>query len=144
MKNIYQIEPRNPAHSILIQRKLFELGYRWDSGQFGNHVQFVDTKYLSIHYCNQHFGYIRWSDIDQEFDEITFEGGVFSVKHYPQLVVPARDKWRDEMELNQTLVGHKLLDDYRKNRDSNGFRTSKIVEQLCEYVLFLEDQLKAA
>lgn len=144
MKNIYQIAPRNPAHSILIQRKLFELGYRWDEGQFGKHTQFVDTKYLTIHYCSPEFGFIRWSDIDQEFDELTFEGGMFKVKHYPQLVVPARDKWRDEMELNQKLIGHTLLDEYRKHRDSNGFRTSKIVEQLCEYVLFLEDQLKPA
>ena len=142
--NTYQIKPRNPAHSISIQLKLFELGYRWDDGQYGKHAQFVDTKYLTIHYCSQMVGLIRWSDIEQEFDEITFDNGVFKVKHYPQLVVPAREKWRDEIELNQTLVGHKLLDDYRKNRGSNSFRTSKIVEQLCEYVLFLEDKLNIA
>lgn len=37
---------------------------------------------------------------------------------------------------------HGLLEDYRENRDSESWRVSRQVEELCEYVLFLEQRLK--
>lgn len=142
IKDDYQIEVTSPANSISAQLKLFKLGYRWDDGQFGQKAQFVDAKYLTIHYCSPAQGLIRWSDIEQEFDTIHFKDGKFCIKHYPQLVVPARNKWRDEITLNQTLNNHPMLEDYRANRDSNGFRAASSVERLCEYILYLEDRNK--
>lgn len=143
IKDTYQIEVANPANSISAQLTLFKLGYRWDDGQCGQHTQFVDAKYLTIHFISPAQGLIRWSDIDQDFDTITFDKGVFRIKHYPQLVVSARDKWRDELKLNQTLNNHPILNDYRKNRDSNQFRMNSSIERLCEYVLFLEGKINS-
>ena len=34
-----------------------------------------------------------------------------------------------------------LLEDYRENRMSEDWRTSFAVEELCEYILYLEEQL---
>ena len=141
IKDTYQIEIDNPANSISVQLTLFKLGYRWDDGPLGQKVQFIDAKYLTIHYYSDGSGGIRWSDIDQGYDTIHYIDGKFRVKHYPQLVVPARDKWRDEIQLNQTLDNNPMLNAYRKNRNSNGNRWSSGVEQLCEYILYLEDKL---
>lgn len=141
-KDDYQIEVTSPANSISAQLALFKLGYRWDNGQCGQHAQFVDAKYLTIHYYSPGRGQIRWSDIEQDYDTITFDKGVFRIKHYPQLVVSARDKWRDEIQLNQTMGGHPILNEYRAKRDSNEFRINSGIEQLCEYILYLEDRNK--
>lgn len=49
-------------------------------------------------------------------------------------------KSRDAM-LNDYLNGEKpygVLEDYRRNRFSEDWRTSKAVEELCEYILYLE------
>lgn len=143
IKDDYQIECTSPANSISAQLALFKLGYRWDDGQFGQKVQFVNSKYLTIHYYSPGRGQLRTSDIEQEFDTIEYKNGIFRVKHYPQLVVPARDKWRDEITLNATMDNHPILNEYRERRDSNGFRMNSGVEKLCEYVLYLEDKIKS-
>lgn len=142
IKDVYQIEVSSPANSISAQLALFKLGYRWDDGQKGQHAQFVNAKYLTIHYFSPGTGMIRASDDDQGFDTIQYKDGKFRVKHYPQLVVSARDKWRTEFELNQTMDTHKILNDYRVGRGSNSFRINSNVEQLCEYILYLEDRNK--
>lgn len=49
-------------------------------------------------------------------------------------------KSRDAM-LNDYLNGERpygVLEDYRRNRFSEEWRTSKAVEELCEYILYLE------
>ena len=51
-------------------------------------------------------------------------------------LVEERDKWRKEFESRK--LDNSLLNDYRKNRDSNEWRVSRVVEQLCEYILYLE------
>lgn len=53
-------------------------------------------------------------------------------------------KSRDRM-LNDYLNGEKpygVLEDYRKYRNSEDWRTSECVEEICEYVLFLEKRLE--
>ena len=43
--------------------------------------------------------------------------------------------------LNDYLNGEKpygVLEDYRRNRNSEGWRASKAAEELCEYILYLE------
>ena len=53
-------------------------------------------------------------------------------------------KSRDAM-LNDYLNGEKpygVLEDYRRNRFSEEWRTSKAVEELCEYILYLEQALE--
>lgn len=37
---------------------------------------------------------------------------------------------------------HGILDDYRESRDSEYWRTSRVVEELCEYILYLERRLE--
>lgn len=52
-------------------------------------------------------------------------------------------KSRDSM-LNDYLNGERpygVLEDYRRNRFSEDWRTSKAVEELCEYILYLEWEL---
>ena len=54
-------------------------------------------------------------------------------------------KSRDSM-LNDYLNGEKpygVLEDYRRNRLSEEWRTSKAVEELCEYILYLELALES-
>lgn len=51
---------------------------------------------------------------------------------------------RDKM-MDSYMKGHKptgLLDDYRNYRDSEHWRVSRTVEELCEYILYLEFKLK--
>ena len=54
-------------------------------------------------------------------------------------------KSRNEM-LDRFIAGEQprtcILTDYRKNRDSEYWRMSLSVEELCEYILYLEGQLK--
>ncbi len=35
-----------------------------------------------------------------------------------------------------------VLEDYRKNRNSEDWRTGLVVEELCEYILYLEGKLE--
>lgn len=54
-------------------------------------------------------------------------------------------KCRDEM-MNDFMHGHKpygVLEDYRQYRGSESWRVSETVEELCEYILYLEDKLLA-
>ncbi|MNC36611.1 hypothetical protein D3C76_429810 [compost metagenome] len=139
IKDDYQIECTSPANSIAIQLTLFKLGYYWESA-FGQNVQNTKAKYLTFHY-NGGRGLIKCSEVPQDFDTIEFKDGKFRVKHYPQLVVPARNKWRDEIILNETMDNHVWLNAYRANRDSNQFRMGREAERLCEYVLFLENKI---
>jgi len=37
---------------------------------------------------------------------------------------------------------HGLLEDYRENRNSESWRVSRQVEELMEFILYLEDQLE--
>ena len=37
---------------------------------------------------------------------------------------------------------HGLLEDYRENRNSESWRVSRQVEELCEYILYLERKLE--
>lgn len=135
----YQIKPRNPAHSILIQLALFKIGYRWDN-HFDTIVRCMNTPYLIIRVDR---GLIDADFMTHDYDEVTYERGLFLIKSYPQLVVNSRNQWRDEMKLNGGLVMHPTLNAYRKNRDSNQFRINSSVEGLCEYILYLENKIRA-
>lgn len=134
----YGIRPRNPAHSILIQLALIKLGYRWT--HFGDtNVRNMNMAYLVI---QTDLGLIDCNPFNCDYDEITFERGVFCIKHSQELVVNSRIKWRDQIVLNKGLIGNHLLNEYRAKRNSNQFRTNSSVEQICEYTLYLEDQVR--
>lgn len=134
----YQIKPRNPAHSILIQLALIKLGYRWET-HFDTNVRFMNAPYLFIRVEQ---GLIDADFFSYDYDELTFERGLFFVKGYPQLVVNSRNQIRDEIKLNGGLVGNPVLNAHRRLRDSNQFRNSSVVEELCEYILYLEGKVR--
>jgi hypothetical protein len=48
-----------------------------------------------------------------------------------------RNHWRKQMESGNFLDPHYLAE-YRINRDSDLWRSTRAVEQLCEYILWLE------
>lgn len=52
-----------------------------------------------------------------------------------------RKKWRSDIEQGMWNEPY-VLQQYRENRDSNLWRSTREVEKLCEYVLYLEDCLK--
>lgn len=135
----YQIKVRNPAHSVSIQLALLNQGYRWYGMKNPEQVHNLDVEYLTFELIDG-VGTIAGELYEQDLDTVEYEDGIFRVKHYPQMVVPARNKWRDQIEMNKTLVGCPTLDRYRENRNSNGFRMGREVEQLCEYILYLEGQ----
>lgn len=56
-----------------------------------------------------------------------------------RMLVEERNLWKKEFEEGKKPVA--ILEDYRHNRDSNLWRTSRSVEQLCEYILFLEGKV---
>lgn len=134
----YHIKPRNPAHSILIQLHLIRMGYRWET-YFDANVRNMNSPYLII---RTEQGLIDNDFFSHDYDELTYERGVFSIKRYPQLVVNSRNQWRDEMKLNDGVIGNHILNKYRKERDSNQMRMSSPVEQLCEYILYLEEKAR--
>lgn len=35
-----------------------------------------------------------------------------------------------------------ILADYKENRNSESWRTSRVVEELCEYIIYLEGKVK--
>ena len=52
-----------------------------------------------------------------------------------------RNSWREQLEEGESL--HiPVLDAYKDNRNSESWRVSSQIEKLCEYVMFLEDELK--
>lgn len=51
-----------------------------------------------------------------------------------------RHTWRYEIEHGLWHEPY-VLQQYRENRESNLWRSTREVEKLCEYVLFLEDKL---
>jgi hypothetical protein len=51
-----------------------------------------------------------------------------------------RHKWRAEIEQG-LWYEPSVLQQYRANRESNLWRSTREVEKLCEYVLYLEHQL---
>jgi hypothetical protein len=55
------------------------------------------------------------------------------------MLVDERNKWRKEFEGgDENLI---ILNEYRKNRESESWRVSREVERLCEYALYLEGLL---
>lgn len=57
------------------------------------------------------------------------------------MLVDQRNEWRRAFESGKSLES-KLLQDYKNNRESNSFRMSRSVEELCEYILYLESKIK--
>ena len=57
-------------------------------------------------------------------------------------IVDERNKWQQTFEENYNnglpIIDHKVLEEYRVNRDNPHWRISKNVEMLCEYILWLE------
>ena len=51
-----------------------------------------------------------------------------------------RNYWRKCFENGITIPNH-YLDEYRKHRDDPTWRSTRSLEYLCEYILFLEEQL---
>ncbi len=68
--------------------------------------------------------------------EITMDG----VKHDLYLLTDEREAWRFEMKRGLFHEPY-VLQQYRENRSSNLWRSTREVEKLCEYVLHLEEQL---
>lgn len=56
-------------------------------------------------------------------------------------LVEERNKWREQLEEGESL-NIPVLDAYKDNRNSEDWRVSSQIEKLCEYVMFLEDELK--
>ncbi len=51
-----------------------------------------------------------------------------------------RNRWRSEFAEGKS-IDSPWLEDYRKNRDSELWRSTRAMEKLCEYVLYLEEKL---
>lgn len=56
-------------------------------------------------------------------------------------LVEERDSWRQMFEEGHKL-DHHYMSQYRKYRDSELWRMSSAVEQLCEYILYLESKIE--
>lgn len=56
-------------------------------------------------------------------------------------LVDERNGWRTSFE-NGEEVYMPILEKYRECRDSESWRTSRICERMCEYILHLEEQLR--
>lgn len=54
------------------------------------------------------------------------------------MLVEQRNEWRRAFEVGESPI-MPMLDDYRKNRDSESWRFSSYLEKICEYVLYLEE-----
>lgn len=52
-------------------------------------------------------------------------------------LVKSRDEIRALIEANDSL-DNPVLNAYKLNRDSEMWRVSKVIEELCEYILYLE------
>lgn len=56
------------------------------------------------------------------------------------MLVQQRDSFRDNF-INGGKPTNKLLEDYRKHRNSELWRASRSHEELCEYILYLEEKI---
>lgn len=58
-------------------------------------------------------------------------------------LVRDRESWRKLFESGFTIgVLPEFLYEYKKNRNSEYFRLSQSVEKLCEYIVYLEEQMQ--
>lgn len=55
-------------------------------------------------------------------------------------LVKQRGKWLSHFR-SGGFPSSQVLQDYRHNRDSESWRVSASVEELCEYILYLEEQV---
>lgn len=55
-------------------------------------------------------------------------------------LVKTRDQWLESFRKGEQPTS-RLLQDYRQNRDNEMWRASKEVEELCEYIIYLEEQV---
>lgn len=55
-------------------------------------------------------------------------------------LVEQRNTWRKAMESGVWYCSN--LEDYRKYRNTEDWRSTMLIENLCEYILFLEDALE--
>jgi hypothetical protein len=55
-------------------------------------------------------------------------------------LVKQRDEWKAKFE-NGEDYDSKILTDYVKYRNTEDWRSSKLMEEMCEYILFLENRL---
>jgi hypothetical protein len=53
-------------------------------------------------------------------------------------LVEERLLWRKQFELGNHYTSS-ILEDYKRNRLSNSWRMSGYIEQMCEYILYLEE-----
>lgn len=56
-------------------------------------------------------------------------------------LVQERESWRKEME-SGTFFVHHMYQSYKMNRNSPYWRSTKQLERLFEYIMYLEEQLK--
>jgi hypothetical protein len=56
------------------------------------------------------------------------------------VLVEERNKWRKEFLESKRVPW--LLEEYKKNRDTELWRSTRVVEELCEYILHLESCVK--
>jgi acyl carrier protein len=54
-------------------------------------------------------------------------------------LVKEREQWKKEFETGHIFLP--LLDTYKKNRNSDSWRSTHAIEKVCEYVIFLENKL---
>ncbi len=52
-----------------------------------------------------------------------------------------RNKWREEFETGK-FEPFVCVIEYKQNRTNELWRHSRLMERMCEYILFLEDKLK--
>ena len=55
-------------------------------------------------------------------------------------LIKERDNWKEDL-IKSTWFEPDILRQYRENRNSELWRSTRQVEKLCEYILFLEEQL---
>jgi len=59
------------------------------------------------------------------------------------ILTDERNKWRRQLETQSTDWDEPIyLQDYRLNRNSDLWRSTRALEKLCEYILYLEATLK--
>ena len=58
-------------------------------------------------------------------------------------LIEERNKWRREFSAGEHPSIH-VLDEYRENRDSELWRSTRAVEKICEYALYLESVIREA
>lgn len=56
-------------------------------------------------------------------------------------LVDERNRWRQEFESGEKL-NHHYLEQYRRNRNSELWRSTRALERICEYILYLEAEVE--